>query len=280
MTTDQAVTNSSSAPPSKQPPKDARLIPLDLENETERKILHAQRLICGWGEEKIDFWREQVRLGNRSFFWVTLPAHSPTARPRRASIGHSDHPWPDRAINDPKAADRNAREPLHVADALALLPPRDREPNPILLVGHIAIDRVGYFDPPDESLASPDGSTLSLGSLFILPAFTNLHLGTFSMRECERLAQQAPYGNPNCRAVTLTTLCEKYYARGDMRRFFEKLGQPAPEKGNMSWYTRQGYVEFKTDVPRYKNDSGEGPWDYWDATFLVKQLGEPRGGTV
>jgi hypothetical protein len=262
------------APTSKQPPKDARLIPLNLENETERKILHAQRLICGWGEEKIPFWREQTRLGNRSFFWVTLPAHSPTANRRRLSPGASDHTWTSSTRHDPEVAGSNAREPQHT-DALALLPPRDDEPNPLLLVGHIAIDRIDFFSPPDESLAAPDGSILSLGSLFILPAFTGLHLGLFAMRACEVLAQQTPYGSPNCRAVTLTTLCEKYYTGGHMRQFYEKLGKEVPQRGNMSWYTRQGFVEFRTDVPRYRNDSGEGEWEYWDATFLRKELREP-----
>jgi len=47
----------------------------------------------------------------------------------------------------------------------------------------------------------------------------------------------------------------------------------------LGWYLRQGYVVFRTDVPRYVNDSGVGSWEFWDATFLRKELGG-MGGVV
>lgn len=145
----------------------------------------------------------------------------------------------------------------------------------ILPVGHVAIERVD--DPegghqPDPTLVAPDGSILMISTLFVLPAFTALRLGAFAMDQCESLAQQEPYGSRNCRAVTVTTLSNRYHAGGlegpeGMGRW-EILGEPMPTRDNSLWYKRRGYVTYKEAV-RY------GVEMKWWAVFMRKELDPP-----
>jgi len=251
------------------PPLNAYLIPLDLENPGERAILHAQRQICGWGADKIPAWRAQALRGDRSFFWVTIPSASASAT-TTATSPHAPTD-PNVPTNDPERARRRAREVTLLSSALAPLPARAAQPDAPLLVGHIALDRVDVFDPPDARLTTPDGRLLTLTSLFILPAFASQGLGRYAVRCVERLAAER-----GATAVSLSTLCEKYHDGGseDMRALWRRIGRAQPGRGNVGWYVDVGYVVVAQDVPRYWNaweqGGSEGKW--WDATFLVKQL--------
>jgi len=241
---------------------------LDLENPAERAILHAQRQICGWGADKIPAWRTQALRGDRSFFWVAIPSTSASATPTSSHASTSPHA----PTGDPERARRRAREATLLTSALAPLPARAAQPDePLLLVGHIALDSTDVFDPPDARLTTPDGRLLTLTSLFILPAFASRGLGRFAVRSVERLA-----AGRGAAAVSLSTLCEKYHdaTAEDMRALWRRIGRAQPARGNVDWYGGMGYVVVAQDVPRYWNawelGGSEGMW--WDATFLVKQL--------
>ncbi|GAB7354763.1 hypothetical protein MBLNU459_g5165t1 [Dothideomycetes sp. NU459] len=214
------------------PPQGAFLITADTTHAAEYAILHEQREICGWGQDRLGKFNND---GSRTLFWIALP------------LSHkSEH-----------------------------TPTFQREGKEILPVGHISLDKVddpenGYA--PDPTLVAADGSVLMITTLFVLPEFSTVRLGTFAMDQCESLAQQEPYGSRNCRAVTVTTLSSRYFTGGlegpDGVGRWEVLKQKMP-RDNALWYKRRGYVEYK-DEPRYGLDL------VWYGAFMRKELGEPE----
>lgn len=217
------------------PPEGAYLIPVDLSQPIEHKVLYDQRVICGWGADRIDKFKKGMAKGERTLFWIALPSNY-----------KSEH-----------------------------TPTFKRGEDEILPVGHIAIDKKDDPEDdyqPDPTLVAPDGSILEITTLFVLPAFGALRLGAFAMDQCEMLAQQEPYGSRNCRAVTLTTLSSRYLPGGiegpDGMGRWEMLGEAMPLRDNISWYKRRGYVAYKEEI-RYGVDLK------WYGLFMRKELGPP-----
>ncbi|KAJ9619530.1 hypothetical protein H2203_008308 [Taxawa tesnikishii (nom. ined.)] len=241
------------------------MIPINLEDEHERDILHKQREICGWNKEKIPQWREQMAKGERTLFWVTLPKDY---RPpegggggggggSRAGINDLRRPLDGFGRPDEDTAAPTTTTSL---EDLATLPrirrarrrtshgegeeeQQQEEEEERLPVGHVSLDRVDRGEDgtePDTSLASGDGRVLTLTALFVLPAFKALRLGAFAMDECEAMAQQSPYGNPNCEAITVHTMSPRHLAGGAEQGHWAKLGLQVPKRDNSVWYKRRG----------------------------------------
>lgn len=215
---------------------------MNLEEALERDILYNQRVICGWALDRIPYWRKVTADGSRTFFWIATTSSSDKTR-----------------------------------DLVPIT--RGRGDEPFYPIGHVAIDKLDLVHHPlvpDESLVAPDGSVLSISSLFILPSFSGTGIGAFAMDECERLAQIAPYGSPNCRAVTLTTLSPRYLENGiegpEGKGLWAVLGQKMPSRDNMVWYVRRGYVEYKEEV-RYFDMTHEGETVGLYGVFMRKELG-------
>ena len=227
----------SALPKGANSPSHARLLLIDLEDATECSVLFDQRVLCGWGEEQIPAWRESARNGERAMFWISLP--------------------PETRTDDGPILKRGAE---------AFVP-----------AGHVSLDRVDDPGPgvdPDPTLAAPDGSVLTISNIFVLPAFSGGGLGRFTMRECERLAQQEPYGNPNCRYLSLWTLSERYAAGGeggwDGIGRWERLGKPVPKRANGPWYESLGYVKYKEEIRLYWGLPNEPM--AWYGAFFRKEL--------
>ncbi|GAB7344354.1 hypothetical protein MBLNU457_2216t1 [Dothideomycetes sp. NU457] len=250
-----------SGPPTtipREPPPGSNLILVDLENDYERNVLVEQRKVCGWGVDKIPFWRAHQFPGDRAMFWITLPKDidivSLTEQPGLVTLTRDD--------------------------------------KTVWLVGHVSLDKIDAPSSegaaPDESLAKADGSLLTISSLFVMPQVQKLRMGAFAMDQCEMLAQQSPYGSPNCIAITVNTMSSRYFAGGpegpDGIDRWKLLGWPQPKMDNALWYKRRGYRTYKdqiryfTDVPSLaKNNfdssslSDEGQLA-WYATYLRKEL--------
>lgn len=223
----------------KRIPTGTRLIPMDLEQDIERQELHKHRLICGWNSEMIETWREEMRKGERTLFWITI-----------SGCDNTTDLTPLKKTHD------------------ALLYP----------VGHISLDKVDdppHPLPPDDTLVAPDGSILSISKLFVLPRFAGLGLGAFALEECERMAQREPYGSLNCRAVTLNTMSSRYLANGEdgpegMGRW-ALIGEQIPKRDNSIWYSRRGYVRYKEEI-RYFIPKLDGTMLSWYGVFMRKEL--------
>lgn len=239
--------NEPSGPPTvqqspKKPPQGSRIIPMDLDREDERDILYKQRIICGWADDKIPKWRAYMSNGDRTFFWIVLPAS-------------------------------------HKTDQTPLLHrPEEGEGARIVPVGHIALDRVDIPDEgskPDDSLAAPDGSVLTISSLFVLPAFQSFGLGAFAMDSLEALARREPYGSANCRAVTINTMSARYWEGReddpDGKGRWRRLGREPPKRPNVPWYVKRGYVAYKEEV-RYWSDMPNGERMGWFGLYMRKEL--------
>lgn len=214
---------------------------MDLEHSAERETLYDQRVICGWNKDKVNSWKESMARGERTMFWITIPGSDKTAGLNPIKGGHDE----------------------------------------IYPVGHVSLDRVDLPEgwvSPDHSVATGDGSVITLTCLFVLPQFGGMKLGAFAMDECERLAQEEPYGSPKCQAITVTTLSPRYLTGGTpgpegMGRW-ALLGDKMPERNNAIWYTRRGYVRYK-EGERYSHRSEDGSIMKWYAVFMRKELGGP-----
>jgi len=244
-----AATNLPSGPPTTQnenaaaPPKGARLVPMNLEEPAEQDILLEQRKICGWNQEKIPQWKDSMARGERTLFWITIPPSDKTG-------------------------------------GMTALKRQDQDD--VFAVGHVSLDKFdlpGGTNPPDTTLASGDGSVMTITTLFVLPQFKSLRLGAFTMDECERMSQEEPYGSRHCRAVTVNTLSSRYLPGGgvdgpDGVGRWAWIGQDMPLRDNALWYTRRGYVAYKEEV-RYYSSSKDGTEIGWYGVFMRKDLKHP-----
>ena len=240
--------NEPSGPPttksaSKKVPEGAQLIPMNLEDEEERKLLYDQRIICDWGKEHIPKWRKAMARNERAFLWITLPI----------SQRKDDIPT------------------LHTASGEGILP-----------IGHLALDRVDDPAPeiePDPTVAAPDGSVLAISSLFVLPVYQSFGIGAWAMDRAETLAQQEPHGSTNCRAVTVTTLAERYHKGSwddpDGRGIWKRAGREPLGRSNVWWYEQKGYKPYKEEI-RYYSNAPSGERLKWYAVFMKKELGDGK----
>jgi len=121
------------------PPSNVTLVPMNLDDDSECKILRAQRVICGWKIDIAAKCRKQMHEGRRTLFWITLPAGK-TAPERYGSQDVADLPT--------------------IARETSLIP-----------IGHISLDREDFPEAPGmepvTSLAEPDGSCLTITTLFV-----------------------------------------------------------------------------------------------------------------
>lgn len=210
---------------------------MDLSSSVERITLRDQRVICGWNQQSVPFWKMSMEKGDQTLFWITLP----------------------------------------LSDKTADLPSLQRGEDTLYPVGHVSLDRKDKSDalPPDLSLANPDGSVLQITALFVLPEFGSLRLGGFAMTECERMAQEEPYGSLNCRGITVTTLSSRYLSgentgpNGTGR--WALVGQTMPKRDNSLWYARRGYRTYKEEA-RCFTAMRDGSELEWFSVFMRKEL--------
>ncbi|KAE8372961.1 hypothetical protein BDV26DRAFT_273022 [Aspergillus bertholletiae] len=129
--------------------------------------------------------------------------------------------------------------------------------------GHISLD--SYASPPDPELAMADRSVLILQTFFIDPQYRG-GLGRKAMDIVEAMAGKEPYGSPQCKYLTLTSLSKRYFYEEADR--WAKWNNERPAICTSEWYERRGYVMWKSE-PRYRGEGGEV--DIW-ADFLRKPL--------
>lgn len=224
-----------------KPTPTATLVPIDLNDAHHRAILHDQRLLCGWGAQKIPRWAASAAAGTRSFFWICPSAASATA-------------------------------------TASPLPTIEHEGQRHTPVGHVSLDKVDINEPdvaPDTSLADPAAHVLTITSLFVLPLFRRLGLAAFAMGECERLAKVPPFGDADAVAITVNTLNWRYCVGGlegpDGVGRWEKEETKTVPRSSAPWYQRRGYVMYKEAV-RYYGVNVDGEKTEWVASFLRKEL--------
>jgi len=236
----------------KEPPLGSSLVPMNLEVDDERAILLIQREICTWGTDRIPHWREAQAKGDVTGFWIVLPFDSATF---------------------------TKDEQLRVTRGLSTI---KRDDQILYTVGHVSLDKRipagGPQNTVDPTLANSDGSVLHISSLFVLPEFSSSGLGALAMRQCEKLAQEEPYGSPNCHTVSITTLSprhcpgEQSMAGIDGIGIWDLLGVTQPKMDNSVWYRRLGYVSYKNDEPRYHFVLPDGSPYWFYAAFMHKRL--------
>lgn len=132
----------------KAAPPGACLIPTKLDDSHECDILRAQRVICGWKIEIAQKVRRQMAEGLRTLYWICLPN------------------------------DATALESYTISDTVVLptiVRQSEHQEAVYLPVGHISLDRGDWPDledlEPEPGLTSPDGSVLTITTLFVRSMF-------------------------------------------------------------------------------------------------------------
>jgi len=122
---------------------------MNLDGPHECAILRAQRVICGWKIEIAQKVRKQMAEGQRTLYWICLPPNS-------------------EALSAYSAPD------------IAELPTITREQGVYLPIGHISLDKQDWPEvegmEPEVGLTSPDGSVLTITTLFVCTVAISLFL--------------------------------------------------------------------------------------------------------
>ncbi|KAJ5083336.1 hypothetical protein N7456_012763 [Penicillium angulare] len=108
--------------------------------------------------------------------------------------------------------------------------------------GHISLDASSsLLDESDISSGDPE---LSINSVFIMPYYRSLGLGKRAVRLVENMAATEPFGDPNCRFLTLTALSKRYFYDDapEWSGLWEKIGMERPSFSVQEWYEKLGYV--------------------------------------
>lgn len=224
------------------------LEPINLHNADEFQELLRQRVLCGWNKEPADLekWRAASDLGQKSMFWIHLPAGA------------------DTAVN----AGENEQGPRRIGH-----------------ISFQSVPDVGGPDS-DPELAKPDKTVLMISSFFLLHEYRLGGIGTAAMRQLEAMTQVAPYGSPKCHTLTLHTVSNKHVDIDDdgspdgwlsSRGVWEKVGMPGRPKGSglESWYVRMGYTKWKEER-RYHEQLPDGSKFQFIAAFLRKDVSQAK----
>lgn len=281
--------------PAKQP-KGTCLTPIDPHDASEEALLRTQRVVCGWKIEKVPLMLRQMREGTRVFFWVCIPRDEEVwvnaVGLRQGTHGETGlvkmpllHAASRRAITSPML------RPTDHGDAAAGDDDDDDDERPMLLpVGHISIDVHDFDSRPSHILGSDDGSTMVLTTLFVLPEFREFGLGSWAMREAERLVREGYVVPPvqgiclpplsssiwvgntdgstqpdlgvQCHTLTLSTLANRHYILEgpEGKGMWERQGLDVSEMDvhyHGPWYRKLGYECFH-EMPKWAADTMGG----------------------
>ncbi|GAA5844728.1 hypothetical protein JCM11251_007360 [Rhodosporidiobolus azoricus] len=224
--------------PSPSPVKFVRFNP---ESKLEVDELTRQRIICGWGADKIDLWLDLIARDVRNLYWI-FPL-----RPE-------EYPLPDLESINPQVV---------VEGAETMGPsPVDEGFRPL---GHVAIDWEDYYG--DTSLADKEAKVVTLATFFIMPSQQGKKLGSVVMQEMEALAVK----DLDAVAITLSTIdgeCASQPA------WWEKQGVKwSPSlRINEHWYDRIGYKAYKRGIPRYPYKDVDGSDGLLECVMMRKEL--------
>ena len=140
--------------PKKIPPPGVRLIRMDLDEAHECAILRAQRVICGWKIEIAQKVREQMAKGLRALYWIALPADPAAVTAYKGTTASvAELPTITRRNGDAGGGEGEKGGSVYVP------------------IGHISLDQRDWPDAeelePELSLTSPDGTVLTITTLFV-----------------------------------------------------------------------------------------------------------------
>ncbi|KPV78242.1 uncharacterized protein RHOBADRAFT_64361 [Rhodotorula graminis WP1] len=213
------------------------LVPFDPDRSTEVEELKRQRVLCGWGSDKVEVWRDQVRRGVKNLYWIFPTDRGAYKTPEFEPINHKvDEAGP---------------------------PPPDLSFQPI---GHVSVDWEDY-DPNETTLCDRENGVCTLASFFILLSQQGKGLGSLVMKEMELKAKH----ELGARSITLNTIDGEYASQP---WWWEQQGLTfsAATRNNEQWYQRLGYTAYKRAVPRYPTTTVDGRDILLEAVFMRKEL--------
>ncbi|GJN92242.1 hypothetical protein Rhopal_005272-T1 [Rhodotorula paludigena] len=199
--------------------------------------LRRQRVLCGWGEEKVEFWRDQVRRGVKNLYWV-FP-----------SAANEPLPW-------------FGFEPCNFDTARSGPPPPDLSFQPL---GHVSLDWEDSDN--DESLCDREAGKVTLATFFLLLSQQGKGYGSTVMKEMEEMAKR----DLSATSITLNTVDGEFAVQP---WWWERQGVPysPTRRVNEKWYERLGYVAYKRGIPRYPGKTVSGEDILLEAVFMEKKV--------
>jgi len=212
------------------------LVRFDPDSSAEVDELKRQRVLCGWGLQNVETWRDQVRRGVKNLYWIFPTDRASWTTPAVEPINHTAEPGP---------------------------PPPDPSFQPI---GHVSVDWEDY-DPNEATLCDRANGVCTLASFFILVSQQGKGLGSLVMKEMEAMAVV----DLDAKAITLNTVDGEFASQP---WWWEQQGLPYSSKtrNNEDWYKRLGYTPYKRAVPRYPCKTVDGRDILLESVFMRKEL--------
>ncbi|VUC25369.1 unnamed protein product [Clonostachys rosea] len=228
------------------------LIPWDPADEAHYQRMYSQRSACGWREDEVALWKEEVLAGHVFFYWITL----------------LDHEVPQESLAKMMITEQE-KEPLK--DTVGMIGKEPRRPSgrSFVPIGHISLRHISdlntQFSLPQD--------TIWIKSLYVSWALQAGGFGRSAMAQLERLAAAPPY---NASVVALDTIRRDYHLSEEhLCWLYDRRGLERPKRhvSTQDWYTSQGYEQIPNSaVSFYENKDEDGSVQRLPVVFLSKEL--------
>ncbi|CAH0048657.1 unnamed protein product [Clonostachys solani] len=230
------------------------LIPWDPVDDDHYQRMYSQRIACGWREDEVALWKEEVLAGHVFFYWIVL---SDNLEDREGLLAAHIQKYPI--------------EKEALKDTVGIVGKEPRRPSgrTFVPIGHISLRRI----PDLNTQFTLPQDTIWIKSLYVSWALQAGGFGRSAMAQLERLAAAPPY---NASVVALDTIRRDYHLSEEhLRWLYDRRGLERPKRhvSTQDWYTSQGYEQIPNSaVSFYENKDEDGSVQRLPVVFLSKKL--------
>jgi len=232
----------------RKPPAQINLIPWDPDSPAHIERMIEQRIACGWRSEEVDLWRQPQREGKVNIQWVVLA---------------NNHPNKESELK--KHISTYSSEKTELNDTATSLGGKARDSCPelkFLPVGHISLDT----EYPHSDYEPNTPGIYYIAKFYISRAIQSSGLGRAAMDKVELTATSEPL---NAKILALSTVLATQEGRKEK---LAALGRNLPDVEPETWYSRRGYVVYKTIEKCWSELDSTGKEWFWTAVYMRKDI--------
>ncbi|KAH8803187.1 hypothetical protein F5884DRAFT_498661 [Xylogone sp. PMI_703] len=181
------------------------LLPWDPDSPAHVERLYNQRVVCGWGKDSIESYRELQRKGSMALQWIILPSNEPSMTPH---LGAHAKAYP--------------AESTPLLDTASSLGGKPRTPSntSFLPVGHISLST----DGTNPELTDASKGIYYISAFYVSNALQGLGLGRAAMDLVEKAVIDPPL---SAKVLTLDTIADSN-GRDNIVEWFLRQGLKPP----------------------------------------------------
>jgi len=229
-------------------PAQIELIPWDPDCPAHVERMIEQRIACGWRSDEVELWQQQQRDGKVNIQWVVLADNHPN---RSSDLEKHINTYPS--------------EKTDLNDTATSLGGKARSSRPefkFLPVGHISLDT----EYPHSDYEPNTPGVYYIAKFYISRALQSSGLGRAAMDKVELSAISEPL---NAKILALSTVFAKQKGRKEK---LAALGRNLPDVEPEDWYSRRGYVVYKTIEKCWSEVDSTGHEWFWTAVYMRKDI--------